>query len=123
MKVRRILVALLAVVVMGSVLVGCATTNLYPVEFTAQRGYLEAQKAYLNTWESYHKVWMALPDTDPRKAEWVKKYHPVFIAAGEALVKWGEDPTDATLEAIFDKALEDAEDILIELAIKKEGEQ
>lgn len=110
--------AIAVVILIAALLAGCASMD---IQMTPDRIYMQAQKAYLNTWNPYHKAWLALPDTDPRKAEWVKKYHPVFVAAGEALIDWGENPGDVTLESIFDRALEDAEDVLIELAIKKGG--
>jgi len=87
---------------------------------TPQSDYLKAQKLYLHSWNSYHNVWLALPKTDPRKKEWVDKYHPLFLNAGIALSNWASQPSNETLEQLANTALDQVEDILIQLMIKKE---
>lgn len=96
---------------------GCATVD-FDLRPTPQRTYYEAQNAYINAWDSYHKVWLALPDTDPRKAQWVQKYHPKFLFAAELLSKWS---TGGFPPSEIDAALNSLEDILIQLAIQKGG--
>lgn len=113
---KRLRVALVLLVVLG--LVGCATVN---VTVTPKRVYYEAQEAYFNAWTAYHKVWLALPDTDPRKAEWVKKYHPKFLDVAILLQGWGQTPDDYNQATVVNMAIDKLENILIELAIQKGG--
>ena len=115
MKKYKLLVVFL--VVLG--LLSCATVN---VTVTPKRIYYEAQIAYFNAWEPYHKVWFALPDTDPRKAQWVKDYHPLFLDAAILLQAWGQSPDDYNQGNLVNQAIDKLENILIKLAIQKGGQ-
>ena len=99
-----------------TLLVGCAGQQVTP-----QRIYAETQTTYLNAWDSYHKVWSALPDTDPRKGQWVRDYHPKFYRAAELLQAFRLSPGATTQERV-NIALNECENILIELAISKGGQ-
>jgi hypothetical protein len=83
---KYLILPLLAIVL----LVGCVTVQ--ERESSALRDCLEAQTAYVNAWETYHKFWQALPESDPRKKEWVEKWHPKFLEAGRLLQIWAEEP-------------------------------
>lgn len=87
------------------------------VQITPQRAYYEAQETYLSLWNNYHAAWLALPDTDPRKAEWVNEYHPTFLKAAELLEQFklsGDVQTDMLLETVLDQC----RGIVFKLAIK-----
>lgn len=101
------------------VLSACATVN---VVMTPKRVYYEAQVAYFNTWEPYHKAWLSLPDTDSRKAEWAKNYHPLFLDAAILLQAWGESPGDYQQGNLANEAIDKLEGILLKLAISKGGQ-
>lgn len=83
-----------------------------------QRTYYEAQEAYQTAWNTYHDFWVALPETDPRKAQWVKDYHPKFLSAANLLLDWGQgkieaDPVNAAIDVV--------QKLLIQLSIRKGG--
>lgn len=113
--VARTVMACVLLMLCGALVMslGCATVNVTPAGV-----YSETQKAYINAWNSYHNVWLALPDTDPRKTQWVKDYHPKFLKAAELLQKYQVTPT-ADLQAMLQSAMDDLELILIQLSIKK----
>jgi hypothetical protein len=113
---RSLIVLVAAVMVLA--MTACATTN---VPSTPSRTYYEAQELYFNAWSSYHNVWLALPATDLKKAEWVKSYHPLFLEAGLLLQEWGKAPGDVSKANVTNLALDRLESILIQLAIKKGG--
>ena len=104
--------SILALCLLCVCLMACATTQL-----TSQRVYMETQTAYLNAWESYHQVWSAFPDADSRKAEWVQKYHPVFLKTSDLLQKFRVDPS-TTNEQLLTTALNECQAVLLQLAIK-----
>jgi len=114
-KLVMTLIGLIALGMIAYGLTGCATINFKP--YTPQRAYADAQTAYLNSWTSYHKVWLALPETDPRKKAWVKDYHPEFQKAGELLQTWASSP--GSYDSSADAAIALVEDLIIKLAIKK----
>ena len=97
-------------------LAGCAG-----VQITPARTYYEAQQLFINGWTAYHLVWSSFPDSDPRKTEWVKAYHPKFLAASKALNSWSGAVNDPSLADLANLAINEVERILIELAIKKGG--
>jgi uncharacterized protein YceK len=113
MKRHKLIISVYLVCLIA--LAGCATVNV----LSPNRAYYEAQQAFFNAWETYHKAWVALPDTDPRKAEWVDKYHPVFLDAAILLNAWGQEPNDQAQGDAVDLIMDKLENILIELAIKK----
>lgn len=115
MKVARVIGVLFILFVFIG---GCATVN---IQATPKRVYYEAQVAYFNAWDSYHKVWSALPDTDPRKAEWAQKYHPYFLDAAILIQAWGQTPNDYNEATLANLAIDKLEDVLIQLAIQKGG--
>ena len=96
----------------------CATLN---IQMTPKRVYYEAQIAFFNVWEPYQKAWLALPETDPRKAQWAETYHPLFLDAAILLQAWGETPDDYEQGNIVNRALDKLEALLIKLAIEKGG--
>jgi len=106
------------VIIVSIILSGCPAS----IQITPARIYLEAQTTYINAWDSYHTVWVAFPKNDPRKTEWVKKYHPKFREAGRILKDYQVNSTDSNRE-LLDKALDECENILITLAISKIGGQ
>jgi len=93
----------------------CATAPVTP-----QSTYMNVQTAYLNAWESYHSVWLALPDTDARKAQWARDYHPKFLQAANLLSQFRVDPS-TTNEQLVTNALTVCQGILIQLAITSGG--
>ena len=105
------------IILLVVMLVGCTTLN---VQMTPQRAYYESQEFFLNAWNSYHRVWLALPDTDPIKNEWAVKYHPKFLKAAELLSVWSKFPSGSAPDNMTE-ALNAVEDILIKLAISKGG--
>lgn len=113
---KRKVALLVLFVALIALIAGCGAGQ----QITPARAFAEAQTAYLNAWDSYHKVWLALPDTDARKVEWAKAYHPKFLRAAELLQAFKNFPT-ATNEELLTQALEECESILIQLAIKKGG--
>ena len=114
-------VRVLGILLLLACLTSCATIGINASQITPKRAYYEAQVAYLNAWESYHKIWLALPDTDQRKADWAFTYHPKFLTAGELLAAWGKSPSDGTQGGAVNVAIDQLEDILIQLAISKGG--
>lgn len=95
--------------------VACANITWSP-----QRAYYEAQESYITAWDTYHSAWLAIPTTDPRKAEWVKEYHPTFLKAASLLQQFkidGSQDTDTLLQTV----LAQCQDILFKLAISKGG--
>lgn len=107
----------LVLVIFTWIFYGCPVGKQQPI--TAQRTFMEAQNAYLSSWSSYERAWLLLPDTDPRKKQWAKDYHPTFIQAGELLLAWSATPD--SYDSSADRAIAAAEDILLKLAIKKGG--
>jgi hypothetical protein len=107
---RKIAFILLALAMLAS----CAY-DIGQTPMTPKRMYVEAQNTYLSAWNSYQKAWMILPENDLRKRQWVKDYHPIFIAAGESLLLWSKTPEYYNSDA--DKAIALAEDICLKLAI------
>lgn len=87
MKVIKISALFLLIIVLLS---GCVTVQ--ERESSPARDCLEAQTAYIHAWETYHRFWEALPESDPRKQEWVEKYHKDFLEAGQLLQRWCADP-------------------------------
>jgi len=79
--------------------------------------YAQAQEAYLNAWNSYHAVWSALPETDPRKAQWTKDYHPKFLLAANALVSWEKNTGSASSAQAANAAIDALTGVLLQLAI------
>jgi hypothetical protein len=98
---------------------GCATTqNGTTTANQAQLTYSQVNATFLNAWSSYHTVWAALPETDPRKAEWVKKYHPLFLAAAQALLAWNSDPSSQADATAANDAVDQVTAVLLKLSIK-----
>ncbi len=114
-KQTRIIIGLAMVFIMF-LFAGCVTTQTG--KSTPGSTSLQAQESFLNAWDAYHKVWLALPETDPRKAEWLKKYHPAFGKAANLLESYRIDSAGIT-KSLLDQALDQCENILIQLAIKK----
>jgi hypothetical protein len=124
MRLKRMML-ILAMVVLLAVTAGCpATTGTGGTGTTATQSsmvYSQAQTAYLNTWNSYHAVWAALPETDARKAKWVKDYHPKFLMAATALVAWGNNPGSLTDAQAANAAIDQLTAIMVQLAIPVKG--
>lgn len=118
MKRKPIYLILAFILIMA---VGCAGTIFNPGALTPARTYYEAQNLYTSAWAGYHTAWLALPETDPRKVEWVDKYHPKFLEAGQKLNKWQVALDDASLANLANLAVDELQEILIKLAIKQGG--
>jgi hypothetical protein len=115
-------IAVISLVMFGLFMIaGCTTTGQTGTTGTpATRSsmvYAQAQEAYLNAWGSYHAVWSALPETDARKAQWVKDYHPKFLMAANALVAWEKNPNSASDAQAANVAIDQITSILLQLAI------
>jgi hypothetical protein len=102
-------------------LMGCAGMGIPGSQtVTPTKAFNEASQAFENAWESYHTVWLALPKEDPRKAKWLKDYHPKFRKAGAFLELWGKNYADPTKPIDWDAIEQELTAILIQLAIKRQ---
>ena len=106
-KILKINIVLLLVLIAG-----CATLNLNPTGHTA---YYDALSFYNTSWESYHKVWLTLDEE--KKTEWVEKYHPIFLEAGNYIEMWAKAIGDPQMPIDWVFVEDQVENILIQLAI------
>lgn len=115
-KVVRLGLVLLMLTFLGACVFDWSTS-----EPTPTKAFVEASQTFANAWESYHTVWLALPQSDPRKAAWLKAYHPKFDQAAAYLELWGKNFNDPTKQVGWDSLAQVLQGVLIELAIKKGG--
>lgn len=112
---------IVALVAVGNCLVlkGCATIQVEHPEMALVR----AQKAYVSAWETYHQMWQALPDEDPRKDEWVDKYHHAFLHAGKLLQAWAKTPGSFSAQIAFEAVFDPLGEWLMEQMLKTDFDE
>jgi hypothetical protein len=127
MNVRKRVISLGVVLLLAMLCMGvgpCATVDVQ-VPNTPTKAFIAASASFENAWDSYHMVWLALPKEDPRKALWLKNYHPKFLAAGKFLERWGTNYADPTRAVEWDTFWSELETVgvtlALEWAIKKGG--
>lgn len=114
MRRKTVLLAALALIL----LVGCTIDLGKPTPISA---YNQATARFENAWNSYHTVWLALPKEDPRRAEWLREYHPKFQKAGKFLAEWGQNLTDPSKPVSWDVLEQEITAVLVRLAIQQGG--
>lgn len=112
MVIKKAIQLAMLVIVGIALLSGCATTQ--GQQQSPQQVYADAQRTYMSAWNTYHKMWAALPATDPRKSEWAREYHTKFVKAGELLQAWSEDPGSIQARISYDMVFDVLDQWLID---------